>query len=90
MLVNIQPTTLEFQWREYRDACYPPNNGPLDKLQESETRQAFFAGCLIAIKVMIESSANMPEEQALQNISNFRTEAETVCRQRIYEMKGKN
>ena len=84
------PTTLEYQWREYRDACYPPKNGHLNKLQESEIRQAFFAGCLIAVKVVMESSIEMTTEEAFINISNLRNEAETVCRQRIYEMKGRN
>jgi len=88
--MKTRTITLEDLWREYRDACYPPKNGPLDKLQETETRQSFYAGCLIAIKVMIESSVNMTEEQAMQNINNLRNEAETVCRQRIYEMKGRN
>lgn len=82
--------TLEDLWREYRDACYPPKDGPLDKLQESEARQAFFAGCLIAVKVVMESSIEMTPEEAFRNISNLRNEAVTVCRQRIYEMKGKN
>lgn len=88
--MKTRTVTLEDLWREYRDACYPPKNGPLDKLQEVETRQAFYAGCLVAIKVMLESSVGMTEEDALKNISNLRNEAETVCRQRIYEMKGRN
>lgn len=82
--------TLEDLWREYRDACYPPKNGAITKIQETETRQAFFAGCLIAVKVLIESSTEMTPEEAFRNISNLRNEAVTVCRQRIYEMKGKN
>lgn len=88
--MTTKTTTLEDLWREYRDACYPPKNGKLDALQETETRQSFYAGCLIAIKVMLESSVGMTEEAAMQNINNLRNEAETVCRRRIYEMKQRN
>lgn len=88
--MKTRTVTLETLWCEYRDACYPPKNGKLDKLQETETRQSFYAGCLIAIKVMIESSVGLTEEQAMQNINNLRNEAETVFRQRIFEMKGRN
>lgn len=88
--MKTRTVTLETLWREYRDACYPAQNGKLDAMQETETRQSFYAGCLIAIKVMLESSVGMTEESAMQNISNLRNEAETVCRQRIYEMKGRN
>lgn len=88
--MEVKKITLEGLWREYRDACYPPKNGNLDAQQEIETRQSFYAGCLIAIKVMLESSVGMTEEAVIQNISNLRNEAETVCRQRIYEMKQRN
>jgi hypothetical protein len=88
--METKTTTLEAQWLEYRDACYPAKNGKLEAQQEIETRQSFYAGCLIAIKVMIESSVGMTEEAAMQNINNLRNEAEKTCRQRIYEMKARN
>lgn len=82
--------TLESQWKIYRDACYPAKNGPLPPQQEIETRQAFFAGCLVVLKFAVESSANLPEEQAYKKIASLITEAQTVCLQRIDEMKGRN
>lgn len=82
--------TIEGLWIEYRDACYPPKNGKLDPLQETETRQAFYAGMLTASKVLVESSANMTEEEAMRNIKTMIDEAQAVCRARIYEMKGRN
>ena len=88
--MKTKTTTLENLWIEYRDACYPPKNGKLDTQQETETRQAFFAGCLIAIKVLVESSAALTEDQAMHNIKNLRDEATMVCTQRIYEMKARN
>lgn len=88
--METKVTTLEAQWQSYRDACYPPKNGKLDPLQETETRQAFYAGCLIAGKVILESSIHMTEEQACRNIQTLIEQALTVCRERVYEMKGRN
>ena len=88
--IPVKRITIEGLWIEYRDACYPPKNGKLDPLQETEMRQAFYAGILIASKVLVESSAHMTEEQAVQNIKNLTDEAQAVCRNRIYEMKGRN
>jgi hypothetical protein len=82
--------TLQSQWEIYRDACYPPKNGPLHPMQETETRQAFFAGCLVVLKFATESAANLPQEQAYQQIVALITEAQMVCSQRAYEMKGRN
>ena len=83
-------TTLEAQWIVYRDACYPPAKVKLDQFQESETRQAFYAGILLALKIAVESSVNLSEEAAFQNIKNLIDNAQTVCRERVYELKGQN
>lgn len=88
--METKQITVEGLWREYRDACYPPKNGKLDALQETETRQAFYAGILTASKVLVESSANMTEEEAMRNIKTMIDETQAVCRARIYEMKGRN
>lgn len=82
--------TLESQWKEYRDACYPPKNGKLLPRQETETRQAFFAGCLVVLKHAVESSQDLPEEQAYKQIVALITEAQKVCSERVYEIKGWN
>ncbi len=82
--------TLENQWKVYRDACYPPGKITIDTVQESETRQAFFAGCLVVLKLAVESSDGLPEDQAYEKVCALITEAQKVCRQRIYEMKGRN
>lgn len=88
--METRTITVEGLWREYRDACYPPKNGKLDPLQETETRQAFYAGVLIAANTLVESSVHMTEEQAMRNIGTLIDEAQRVCRERIYEMKGRN
>lgn len=86
----VRVITVEGLWREYRDACYPPKNGKLDAIQEAETRQAFYAGVLTAAKTLIESSVHMTEDQAAKNIKTLIDEAQRVCSERIYEMKGRN
>lgn len=90
MSTETKQITVEGLWREYRDACYPPKNGKLDPLQETETRQAFYAGILTASKVLVESSSQMTEEEAMRNINTMINETLAVCRSRIYEMKGRN
>ena len=82
--------TLESQWEIYRDACYPKKNGKLDPVQEIETRQAFFAGCLVVLKFATESSQNLPEEQAYKHIVSLISEAQKACSNRVYEMKQRN
>lgn len=81
-------TALEQQWKTYRNACYGP--GPIPTLQESETRQAFYAGCLVVLKLAVESVAGLPADEANQQISAMIKDAQDVCRQRIYEMRGRN
>jgi len=88
--MKTKQITVEGLWIEYRDACYPPKNGKLDPVQETETRQAFYAGILTALKVTVESSENMTEEAAFQKIKTMIDETQAVCRNRIYEMKGRN
>jgi len=82
--------TLEQQWIIYRDAVYPKSQGGPDPIQEIETRQAYFAGCLTVLKFAVEASSEMPEEQAFKFIGDLIKEAQQVCEQRIYEMKGRN
>lgn len=78
---------LEKEWIKYRDACYPEG---LPKFQETETRQAFYAGCLVVLKTAVEGIQSKSEEQAYQHLIAVINEAETVCSERIYEMKGRN
>jgi hypothetical protein len=90
MAIKTKKITVEGLWLQYRDACYPPGKTKIEPIQETETRQAFFAGCLIAAKILVESSVNLTEEQACRNIQTFLDEAQAVCRERIFEMKGRN
>lgn len=90
MDVPTRKITVEGLWREYRDACYPPAKMKLDALQESETRQAFYAGCLTAAKILVDSSQHMDEATALRNIKLFIDEATAVCKERTYELRGQN
>lgn len=87
---QFKNTTIEEQWRVYRDACYPPSKGAISDQQEIECRQAFFAGVLLALKIAVESSIALSEEAAFKNVKNMIDEAQTVCRSRIYEMRQRN
>lgn len=82
--------TLEQQWIIYRDACYPKSKGGPHPIQETETRQAYFAGCLTVLKFSVEAADKMTEEKAFRFIGDLIKEAQQVCEQRIYEMKGRN
>ena len=62
----------------------------ISKLQETETRQAFFAGCLVAINVVADGIRNHAPVDAVKNIKALRAEADAVCKQRIYEIKERN
>lgn len=88
--MKTKQITVEELWREYRDACYPPKNGKLDPVQETETRQAFYAGMLTASKVMLESAVNMTEEEAMRNMKTMMDYTQDVCRARIYELERLN
>lgn len=81
---------LEDQWIIYRDACYPKHKGELSKHQETETRQAFFAGCLVVLEFATKTAQSLPEEQAYKQIMALINEAQTVCSQRVYQLKGSN
>lgn len=82
--------TLEMQWQEYRDACYPASMGKLSPHQETETRQAFFAGCLVVLKLAVERADGLSEEDAYKSIGNLIREAQEVCRQQVYLGKQRN
>jgi hypothetical protein len=79
--------TLEDQWKTYRDACYPTG---VSKLQEVECRQSFFAGALVVLKLATDRAADLSEEDAFKSVGDLIREAQTVCKQRMYEMKGRN
>lgn len=81
---------LESAWKEYRDACYAGSVGKLDPLQEVETRQAFFAGCLVALMRVKNVAQDSQGEDAFKEFCALLTEAQTVRVQRCYEVKGRN
>ena len=51
--------TMQDEWREYRDACYPDG---LSAVQSRETHQAFMAGALVA-GLAIASCSTVPEAE---------------------------
>lgn len=79
--------TLQDQWREYRDACYPQG---ISGAQNLECHQAFFAGALVVLKLAVERADGLSEEQAYKQIGDLIREAQEVCQRRIYSGKARN
>jgi hypothetical protein len=74
-------SSLQEQWKDYRDACYPQG---LEGTQNRETHQAFFAGALVALKLVIEDSHELPPEEAQRAIAKVIEEAKGVCNEHVF------
>ena len=81
-----QMNSLQDHWREYRDACYPTG---IPAEQNLECHQAFFAGCLVALRSCTALAA-MTDDDALRELQRLLTEAETVCAARAQTLKERN
>lgn len=79
--------TLQDQWREYRDACYPTG---IPAEQNRECHQAFFAGALVVLKLAVERSYGLSDEDAYKSVGALIREAQEVCEQRVYAVKVRN
>lgn len=82
--------TLENEWNKYRRACYPKG---CTKLQETETRQAFFAGIVVLYDLLDRAIAAYPEEEdptATRLMEGWKAEAQGVCQERSFELKSRN
>ena len=75
------------QWRLYREACY--GNKEIDKIQEAETRQAFYAGALVSMQMFLHTSDNYSQKEATAIMENFYNEVVQVVRERVAELKGR-
>lgn len=80
-------SALEKEWRLYRDACYA--DGPISAVQATETRQAFYAGCLVMLHLVLQRS-RLPEDEANREIGKLMAETRAVCRERMKQMKDRN
>lgn len=81
---------LEREWIKYRNACYPTG---CTKLQESECRQAFFAGIVTLFNLMDRAITQFPEEDdptVARLMDKLRTEAHGVCHERSLELGSRN
>lgn len=68
--------TLADEWRGYRDKVYPHGMGAD---QNKELHMAFFAGALVALKLSIEETADLPTEKAVPQIAALINEAKATC-----------
>lgn len=65
---------LEAKWIEYRNSAYPPDKGPISPIQERETKQAFFAACLVVMGIIGEC-LDKPEEEVAATLRSITFEA---------------
>jgi hypothetical protein len=69
--------TLQMEWNEYRNKCYPPNIGAI---QNKELHQSFFAGALCMMILMEQLSKIEPKEQQDREFVKLRNEAVERCK----------
>lgn len=78
---------IEQEWNRYKKACYP--NG-CHSVQEIETRQAFYAGLLVAFNAVKELSEVEPEEEAMRQMAMLEKMITESNRQNVQRAKGGN
>jgi hypothetical protein len=71
-------TTLQSEWRTYRDKAYPKG---VNAIQNQECHQAFFAGAAVALGNM-STLAELPEDEAVVELQKLFTEAMSVLQLR--------
>lgn len=77
-------TTLQESWKQYRNACYPPDM-PAD--QNRECHQAFMAGAFTALTEWIVISRQIEDEDlAAKELGKLLAEAEQWCRLRAHAL----
>lgn len=80
--------TLAQEWTEYSIACYPEG---ASVMQAMETRQAFFAGALVALQTMTVEVAALPTQDAEKCLAALVHEATETCRQNAqWSNRGNN
>ena len=79
-------STLQDHWREYRDQIYPEG---IPARQNLECHQAFFSGCLVALRSCTALAA-MTDADAVRELERLLTEAESVCGARVKTLKERN
>ena len=82
-------TTLQDEWREYRDKVYP--NGT-NAIQNKECHQAFFAGAMMAFKAMnlAAESNNEAEADAVKMLESLEAEAFQVLSYSAFNARNRN
>jgi len=78
--------TLQEEWNGYLQACYPDPRMPAD--QARQLTQAFFAGALVALKLVVEYSATLPEAEAELQVGNVIREVKARCQQFVNENRA--
>lgn len=80
---------VEEMWRVFADIVMPAG-GDFSDIQRSETRKAFYAGCLSMLLFTrdVVGSPEVPEEQGVEVLERMLAECETFCRDAAREGKA--
>lgn len=74
----MKDNAIEKEWLRYRTACFP--DGKVSPVQDRETRQAFFAGALVACGLMTDV-AKLPDEDAEKALVRLMKDAVGGCKE---------
>lgn len=74
-------TTFQDEWARHRDTMYPDGT---HAAQNKECHQAFMAGAMSAMKLMVEAS-ELPEESAVVEVEKLDRELDGIANAKIAE-----
>lgn len=76
--------TLQEEWKNYRDHCYP---GGIPALQSQECHQAFFAGASVILG-FLDDMGKLPTKEAVAGLEKLCSEAASVLEARANVLKN--
>lgn len=76
--------TLQEEWKNYRDHCYP---GGITGVQSQECHQAFFAGASVVLAFM-QDIGKLPTKEAVAGLGKMCVEAASVLEARANVLKN--
>lgn len=79
--------TIAKLWQEYKLSCYPDG---CSLVQENETKQAFFSGCLTMFHVMSKISDQENEDRSVEELESVRQEVLNYLQQRRVNLRSRN
>lgn len=71
-MMHPKLATVKLWWANYRRHCY--GDGPLNPVQEKETRQAYYSGMLDLLGLTVTMADQLPEDEAEAELNRIRKE----------------